>query len=226
MLALIDSDVLVYRVGFTTEDKDEKIAFYRLDEMIKTILRELGTKDYKCFLTSQDHSCFRYDIEPNYKANRKAPKPLHYLALREYLIEHHPTEVVHGMEADDALGINQTEDTVIVSIDKDLRQIPGKHYHFVNKELYEIDDVAGIRWFYKQILIGDRSDGIEGLRGVGPVRADKYLDGFNDEYEMYQAVKELYGEEGQEALLKAGQLLKIKRTKDEPIWQPPSLDQA
>jgi DNA polymerase I len=228
MKAIIDADVLIYRVGFTTEDVDEHIAFWRLDNMIKEILKALGTSDYHCYLTSHDHSCFRYEIDRDYKANRTKPKPLHYTALRTHLLENHPTDIISGMEADDALGINQSSETILVSIDKDLRQIPGQHYHFVNKELYEIDPVGGKRWFYKQILIGDSSDGIEGLRGIGPVKADRFLDGFDDESDMCRRVLQLYeekysAEEARARVLKAGQLLKIRQSEDEPIWQLPDI---
>src|ERR1017187_9281820 len=103
MRALIDADILVYRVGFTTMDTPENIAMYRMDDMIGGILKFLNTNEYTCYLTSTDHSNFRYDIHPEYKANRKTTKPTHYDLLRDYLCNIHGAEVVYGQEADDAL---------------------------------------------------------------------------------------------------------------------------
>jgi 5'-3' exonuclease len=130
------------------------------------------------------------------------------------------------MEADDALGIAQTTDTILCTIDKDLDQISGKHYNFVQKRLYSISEEEGLKWFYKQILIGDNADGIKGLRGIGPVKADKHINPLKNEAEYYSKVLELYKqhypEDYTERLIKNGQLLKIRRTKDEGIWQPPN----
>jgi len=37
-------------------------------------------------------------------------------------------EARQGLEADDEMAIYQTDDTIIVSLDKDLLQVPGKHF--------------------------------------------------------------------------------------------------
>lgn len=225
MKALIDSDCLVYRIGYSAEDVDSNIAIFRLRSMIDDILDDTGCREYKCFLSSEDKSNFRYEVDPQYKCSRTLPKPRYYHVLRKHLQEKHPTETVFGMEADDALGINQTTDTVIASIDKDLDQIPGKHYNFVKKILYEISPLEGLQWFYKQILIGDTSDDIQGLYGIGPKKAAKAIDPIVDEIEMYRTVIDMYQlkhpVDYYEKVLKAGRLLKIKQHKDEGLWEPP-----
>lgn len=228
-MILIDSDILVYRIGYSSEDADEGIAVWRLDNMIENIQTELDRKDYKCFLTSQDKSNFRYQVDPNYKSHRVVPKPKHYLLLREHLIDKHKAEVVTGMEADDALGIAQDDTTIIASIDKDLDQIPGMHYNFVKHKKYYVTDTEGLRWFYKQTLLGDNADGIKGIKGIGPVRANRELDKFDTEVQFFKAVRSKYhrfyhdAAMGDKELLFAGQLLKIKQTKDEPLWQFPNV---
>jgi hypothetical protein len=64
MLALIDGDVLVYRVGYTTNDDAEWIARARLREMIGGILKSVNTMDYKIFLSDSKNN-WRLDIFPN-----------------------------------------------------------------------------------------------------------------------------------------------------------------
>lgn len=225
MKLLMDSDIFVYRIGYSSQDKDEGIAVWRLDKLIRTIKRDLKSKTYKCFLTSQDHSNFRYEVDPAYKSHRIVPKPIHYLALREHIIKNHPTEMVTGMEADDAIGIAQTENTCIVSLDKDLDQIPGRHYNFVKKEEYYIDENYARYFFYYQCLVGDTADGIKGLKGYGDKKSSNALKGLMTEDALFDKVSKLYQakhpEDWQERLLKAGQLLKIRRTKDEGLWQFP-----
>jgi 5'-3' exonuclease len=220
MLALLDTDLLVYRVGWTTLADPEEIAFYRMDEMIRGILEALQTTNYKAFLTSTDHSNFRYDIYPAYKATRKAEKPTHYHRLRDYLLETHGAELVTDQEADDALGIAQHEESCIVTIDKDLNQVPGWHYNFVKKDLYHVTPNEGLRYFYQQILMGDRIDNIPGIHGIGPVNAKRIIDECTTEREMYERVLREYGGRTDEVLRNA-QLLKI-RTIENEIWQPPT----
>jgi 5'-3' exonuclease len=160
--ALIDGDILVYRTGYTTQDAALGIAKWRMDDSIRAILKDLGTEDYEVFLTSSDKSNYRFKLYDKYKANRKSEKPLHYSDLRDHLMAEHAAEMIFGEEADDALGIAQTKDTVICSIDKDLDQIPGNHYNFVKRLSYYVSEAEGLKFFYFQLLRGDPADNIPG----------------------------------------------------------------
>ena len=84
--------------------------------------------------------------------------------------------MIEGMEADDALGLAQEEDTVIATIDKDLRIVSGWHFNLNTHVKDKVTDQEGDRFFYKQMLMGDKVDNIIGIRGVGPKKADKALD--------------------------------------------------
>lgn len=232
MLALIDADLLVFRVGFTTQDLVEGIALARLDVSIDTIKETLDTDQYQCILSPTDKSNFRYAILPTYKANRKTPRPVHYEALRQHLLEAHNATVAVAEEADDLLGILQTRynteglecKSIICSIDKDLNQIAGNHFNFVTGEQYYVSPQEGLKWFYKQLLIGDVADNLQGIKGLGPVKAGKFLDDVTNEPEMYNIVSELYisefGKAAKTTLLRNGQLFKIRTRKGE-LWQPP-----
>lgn len=197
-LILIDADVLTYRIGFTTEDKPVEIAYWRLDETIDRIRDQLETNAYRCYLTSTDKSNFRFQIYPEYKANRKQPKPTHYDAIRDYIQEKHGGIVVRGIEADDGLGIDYNESEaditgkILCTIDKDLDQIPGWHFNFVTNRLYNISEAEGWRCFYGQLLEGDRTDNIAGCPGIGKVKARRLLEGCQDENEMFEAAGKQY----------------------------------
>jgi 5'-3' exonuclease len=91
---------------------------------------------HRCFLVVVSN--FRYDIYPEYKANRKdMQRPKWLQVVREHLVTDWKATVTDGIEADDAMGIAQcTEhdgDSMICSIDKDMLMIPGHHYNFVNR---------------------------------------------------------------------------------------------
>ena len=211
MEALLDGDIFAFRVACTTENDNEAIAVYRVNEMIENTLNEVEATEYKLFLTSPDN--FRKQVYPEYKANRTATKPKHLQFLRDYLVESWQGTVATGMEADDYLGINQHESSIICSIDKDLLQVPGKHYNFVKKEFYEVDEETGLRSFYTQLLTGDTSDNIKGIAGIGPVKAKKALTGYFTEKGMFSVVREMY--ENDEWLIMNGRCLHILRSLDD-----------
>jgi 5'-3' exonuclease len=191
MLTLIDSDLVCYRCAASAENEPEDIAILRVDKLMREILEKTGAEEYKSFLTGTEN--FRYIVNPEYKANRKdKPRPVHLNACKEFLITEWNTKVTIGHEADDELGFNQTNETIIASIDKDLLQIPGLHFDWVKNELKEVSEIEGIKHFYRQLLIGDRTDNIFGIDGIGPVKAGKLIDHFIYEIDMYKTVKGLY----------------------------------
>lgn len=196
MKALIDGDILLYRVGFASEAETERIAIARMRDEIQRIKSEAKCQEYEVFISSDKREeNFRYDLYPEYKGNRKAGRPIHYNALRNYLITKEKAHVSIGEEADDALAMRQTDETVICSIDKDLLQVPGLHYRFVDKRMLEINQEEARYNFYIQLLTGDKPvDNIPGIDGVGIKTAEKILEGCVFEEGFKEAVLQAYKE--------------------------------
>jgi len=212
MKALIDADIVAYRVACTLEDDDaEDFVYARAEDLIDNILVNTEATEYRLFLTGKNN--FRYTIYPEYKAHRPKEKPFWLEKCRQYLIATFNAEVVNGQEADDALGIAQTEDTIICSIDKDLLMIPGRHYNFVKDEFQEVTNDSGMRHFYMQCLTGDRSDNIKGIEQIGPKKAEKILVGCVTEQELFNAVRKAYSND--EEFLMNGRVLWIRRKENE-----------
>lgn len=228
-IALIDADILVYRVGFASEDQPSGIALARLRESVGGILDALNTRDYVSYLSSTDKSNFRYQIYPEYKANRTQPRPVHYDLIRGALEHDYGSIIVTGQEADDAIGIHSqsVEDTIIVTIDKDMNQLPGKHYNFVKGLLFTVTPEEGLKYFYHQLLMGDRTDNIPGLTGIGEKKAAKALAQTAAEEHMFQVARGMYQKEfpdtWESEMLRNGRLLKI-RQKDNELWDFPVAD--
>jgi 5'-3' exonuclease len=212
MKALIDADIVAYRVACTLEDDDaEDFVYARAEDLIDHILVNTEATEYRLFLTGKNN--FRYTIYPEYKAHRPKEKPFWLEKCRQYLIATFNAEVIDGQEADDALGIAQTEDTIICSIDKDLLMIPGRHYNFVKDEFQEVTNDSGMRHFYMQCLTGDRSDNIKGIEQIGRKKAEKILAGCVTEQELFNAVREAYSND--EEFLMNGRVLWIRRKENE-----------
>ena len=250
MHALIDGDICLHRVGFTTDNEEFWVAKARLDDMLDKILIDTNCESFQVWLSDSATNNFRYGIYPGYKANRIGkPRPKHLEALKEYAIQEWGARFAEGMEADDFLGIFQDEEhptTVICSIDKDLKQIPGKHYNFVKEEWEDVTRDRAMIEFYKSIIVGDVSDNIPGAYGMGPVKAEKAIKHAGElaagcaediEQALFEAVRSLWylslvKEWGlpwtkekeaamQGMILMSGRLLKIKRSFSEPLWDFP-----
>lgn len=185
---LIDADGILYRAvagaeyeadwgdGIFVASTNIEQAKDMFQSQIASIQRELGGGDLIMVLSGSGN--FRRDLDPTYKSNRVARKPLGYVAMTEWLREEYPQVVSHdGLEADDYLGILATKpgapDSIIVSDDKDMKTIPGKLFRL--GVLSTIDDDEAERYWLTQVLTGDPADGYKGCPGVGPVKADKVL---------------------------------------------------
>ena len=212
MKALIDADIVAYRVACTLQEDDaEDFVYARAEDLVDQILVNTEATEYRLFLTGKDN--FRYTIYPEYKAHRPKEKPFWLEKCRQYLIATFNAEVVDGQEADDAMGINQTDDTIICSIDKDLLMIPGQHYNFVKDEFITVTPETGMKHFYTQCLTGDRSDNIKGIEKIGPKKAEKLLAGCITEKEMFDAVRNAYSND--EEFIMNARVLWIRRKENE-----------
>jgi DNA polymerase-1 len=188
---LIDGDILIYKVatkfeeetnwgdGLWTLHSDERKCKAGIRKELTNLMLLLEAQDYVIALTDKDN--FRKTVMPSYKSNRRDKrKPMLFNLLKEYVIEEHYGVAFENLEADDVLGILATDTTsveverVIVSIDKDLKQIPGLIYD--GKEVLEITPAQGDYWFLIQTLAGDSVDGYSGCPGIGIKTAQKLLD--------------------------------------------------
>lgn len=183
-------------VVFTEEEnnRDREIAIARVDTLMREILHTTQADMYNCFVSGRSN--FRYRVYPEYKGNRtETIDPRFRADCKAFLIQEWNAIPSHGCEADDRLGMAQTSDSVCASIDKDLLMIPGWHYNWVKDERTYTAPLDGIRFIYKQMLIGDKTDNIFGVAGLGPVKSAKLIDCLEDENEMVQVVYDLYNQD-------------------------------
>lgn len=201
MKPLIDGDVMVYELGFSADKEDMNL--YQTQEKIDTFMEDMltrfKTRDYRIFITGKGEPNYREVFYPDYKANRDVThKPLWYEEIQEYLITRYNAEVCDGMEADDGMGLAQTEDTIICTIDKDLDTVPGWHFNWRKPENGRvwIDDVHAFRLFCIQCLTGDPTDNIPGMRKIlGKNATKKYKQPLFDtssKEEMWNWIEEVY----------------------------------
>ena len=114
------------------EGMDEANAIWNLNNGLNSLLAAWNIRDFQLFVTGENN--FRYQIYPEYKANRKnTPRPQHLQACKDHLVHEFNAERSEGCEADDLIGIAQYKclaegiDSVVVYIDKDLDMLEGLH---------------------------------------------------------------------------------------------------
>ena len=246
---LIDGDIFVYRISaanekpidwgndFWTLHSDLSECRNSLDSMIAEYKEKLEADDI--ILAFSPARNFRYRVYPSYKSNRKGKrKPVCYVPLKQYALDNYKSFQRPDIEGDDVMGILATSplivkgEKVVVSLDKDLKTIPGlicdMRDPITIKEVSEAD--ANYQHMY-QTLIGDTSDGYPGCPGIGPKSAEKLLAVTDKTYEtMWPVVVKAYEKVGlnEEVALVQAQIARICRRgdydflkKEVILWQPP-----
>jgi len=202
-------------------------ALFLVKQELEGIISATNADRYSCYIKGKGNFREEVSVTRKYKGNRDpAHRPIYEQEIRDYLEQHWQAEEVDGMETDDKVAMEQGEDTIICSMDKDLDQVPGWHYNFHKKNKYWIDEDTALRNFYIQLLAGDASDNVQGVEGIGVVKASKYVAACKDEKEMFLLARdkylECYGEIGLDILYEMANLIWMKRSIEDQ-WQPPAV---
>ena len=186
MKLLIDADFIVYKSCAAAETEidfgeDVIVVTSSFKDAMANVERELERIkseffDAELILFFSHHENFRKKIYPDYKGHRNRKKPCGYKRVIRALELSYEVIVMETLEADDAIGIFATANpgNVVVSPDKDLKQIPGKLYDL--KEHFDITPLDGHKWHFIQTLAGDQTDGYAGVPGYGVKTAAKLFD--------------------------------------------------
>jgi len=239
MKLLIDADYIVYKSCAAAETEvdfgdDVILVTSNFSDALSATTKEL-TKIRDKFgafsdiiLFFSDSINFRKKILPDYKGHRNRKKPCGYKRVIKALREKYEVIVMPQLEADDALGIYSTKHpgNMIVSPDKDMKQIPGKLYNL--DEQFTVSKEEGAKWHLIQTLAGDQTDGYPGVPGIGIKRAEAL---FDKEGYSWKTVKKAFVDKGYTALtaITNARLARILTVDDydfdkkEPkLWSPSS----
>ena len=192
---LMDGSAFIYRGFFANRNMQRSDGFPTnslvvVSRVLLRILREERPR-YFAFVQDGKGPNFRHEIFPLYKANRDATPedlvrqldPIHRMVRALGL----RLEVSQGCEADDCIAslaarFAAEHPVVIVSGDKDLKQCLGPNVYMwdpASKEEKLVSEadftaesgVTPAQWPDVQALIGDTSDNIPGVPGIGPKTA-------------------------------------------------------
>ena len=214
MELLIDADYIVYKNCAAAETEidfgDDVIlvtsnfsdAYNATTKELAKLKNEFGSfSNIKLFFS--DTKNFRKKIAPSYKGHRNRKKPCGYKRVINKLKTEFDVIIMPELEADDAMGIYATQypGNVIVSPDKDMKQIPGTLYNLDEK--FTITSNGGAAWHLIQCLSGDQTDGYGGVPGIGVKRAATLFE--KEGYSWKTVVKAFYDKDMnyEDALLNA-----------------------
>ena len=182
MKLLIDADFIVYKACAAAESEvdfgdDVILVTSNFSDAYGATKREITKLENKfgslspIILFFSDAVNFRKKILAEYKGHRNRKKPCGYKRVINALGKEYKVIIKPELEADDSMGIYATRypDNMIVSPDKDMRQIPGQLYNF--DETFTITPEEGASWHLIQTLAGDQTDGYGGVPGIGVKRA-------------------------------------------------------
>ena len=239
MKLLIDADFIVYKSCAAAETEvdfgdDVILVTSNFSDAYSATKRELTKIENKLgsfssmILFFSDSTNFRKKILPDYKGHRNRKKPCGYKRLINELKKEYKVIIKPTLEADDCMGIYSTKypGNIIVSPDKDMKQIPGQLYNF--EEVFTITSTEGAKWHLIQSMAGDQTDGYSGVPGIGVKRAESL---FKDQGYSWKTVVKAFTDKGlteDDALVNA-RLARILTVDDydfekrEPIlWSPTS----
>lgn len=173
----VDGDIIAYRIAAVAEEDFEGACKELLDNQLVNIATKSKVSDMRIYISDDFNFRHKIAVTRPYKGNRiniKRPRFLEF--CKSYLINEYKAIKVANYEADDAIATDMVvTGSAHCGIDKDIKQILGHHYNYV-EDIWEYvsPDQACIN-LYRQILMGDSSDNIPGLPRVGIKTAEKII---------------------------------------------------
>lgn len=224
-VALIDGDGIIFRQMSSKDalNKDWYDLREDVDDKFHSILDKLGTDRFRIYLTSR--TSFRKELYPSYKANRKKVVIPYLSDMYKYTIDQWDAYTMDKLEADDCVSIDALDlrkkkiPYVVVSIDSDLDQIPGRHlnpYYRQHKvQLYDVSGRQAQYNFCSQMILNRSKDGLSGIKGYGPKSLSKIisLGDVDNLQHVYNKYLEVYGQEtGKAEYKKHYTLIRLMKT--------------
>jgi len=226
---IVDGSSYLFRAyhalpAFSSSKGEPTGAIYGVLNMLYSLIDEYEPKNVAIVFDAPGKT-FRDDLYSEYKANRP-PMPEDLRPQIEPLVQAVeaiglPVLRIKGVEADDVIGTLATRataaslKTVISTSDKDMAQLVNDHVSLVNTMNNSKMDAEGVKEKFgvrpDQIidylaLVGDSSDNIPGVPGVGPKTAVKWLTAHGNLDTIKKHADEIPGKVGENLRNTLGQL--------------------
>jgi len=234
MIVLVDADSLIWSSCYKQKEypEDEQYNSFenakeKFNEVFMSIINTIEeTYEIDKIITfSGARGNFRKQISKTYKANRiKREIPPTLNELQKYIKEEYSSISGYGVETDDVVStywksLTDTfgrDEVLIVSIDKDYKQLPCiiYDYHFKKQCYYNITEQEARNNFYTQMIVGDTADNVNFCKGYGLAYAKKAFKDCLSDYNYIRVVfslfKKIYKGKARERFIECYLQLKLK----------------
>lgn len=202
--------------GFIYEIKDAQHKFEeKVYAIINTLEEQYSFNILHTILFLENRGNYRYGINPSYKANRKErERPPLLSHLQSWVVENFNKEsqplstfLSVNVETDDSIAATYKKyhlndsgvQLIIASPDKDMKTLPCLLFDSFHKrmELSSISEVEAHSFLMRQMIEGDKADGVDGIPNKGKAFVNKIFKGCETKihytYVVWMAYKEHYG---------------------------------
>ena len=227
-LVLIDGTAYLYRAYHALpplkNSKGENTgAIHGFLKALNKIIEDFNPKHIGLVFDAKGKN-FRHKIYSEYKANRSAmpPELIEQIPKLYEILEYmgYPPIIINDVEADDVIGtlsnkFKTVPEVKIFSGDKDFAQLVNDKVTIINPITLEIMDVKGVKKKFgvgpKNIidylaLVGDKSDNIPGVPGVGGKTASKLINQYGNTEKIIKQKDLIPGKVGEAIKLSPDQL--------------------
>lgn len=231
---LVDGSNYLFRAFYAIRELSNSKGFptnaiYGFTNMLMKLLRD-QEPDYIAVAFDVKGPTFRHEAYEEYKATRKATPetlipqiPFVKEIVRGFSI---PILEQQGIEADDIIGTiarRQAKagmDVVIVSGDKDMMQLVTDEIRMVDTMKEKSYDIAAVKERFgvgpEQVveilgLMGDASDNIPGVPGIGPKGAGRLIEQFGSIAAILDHPEQIHSAKIREAILKNADQARMSR---------------
>ena len=233
-IVLVDGNNYLFRAFYAIRELSNSKGFptnaiYGFTTMLMKLLRD---QEPDCIAVAFDVKgpTFRHDAYDGYKATRKATPdalipqiPFIKEIVRGFSI---PVLEQQGIEADDIIGTiaqRQAESgmaVVIVSGDKDMMQLVSRDVLMVDTMKEKTYDIAAVKERFgvgpEQVveilgLMGDASDNIPGVPGIGPKGAQRLIEQFGSIAAILAHPEQIHNAKTREAILANADQARLSR---------------
>ena len=222
-IVLIDGNGLIFRAYYATANRMSSNsdgiptnAIYLFSSILIRLLQEKNFDDILVALDSPGKK-FRHQEFNNYKANRKEVPielKMQFAPIKEFLkICNIKTIEIEGYEADDIIGtlakmadLDPEYDATIISSDRDLLQLIDDNVlvnmmhkglseveTFDRNHLKEVYNISPLQIIDVKALMGDSSDNIPGVKGVGEKTAFDLINTYQSLNNIYDNIEQIKG---------------------------------
>ena len=236
MLTLIDGNSILFRAYYgvhsrlTRNDGTPTGAAYAFFNMILPVFAAAKSDDIFVCVFDASRQTFRQEIYPEYKANRDATPA--DLVSQSIMVQRGlndmgvPVLCIPGVEADDVIATIATQNCIvadktrIMTGDKDLMQLVSdciflydgmKQKKIERADVIEKFGVPPEQVVDVQSLMGDSSDNVPGVRGIGPKKAAELINEFGSLDKLYENLDKIKNERTRNMLVESRDSAYISR---------------